>query len=163
MTLNIYSVADNFIDIFTNLQREDISQNEFNSLLMSLTEDGQIQLGAHCKNLEIEIKVMKEQEDNIYNKRISLQKRLDGFKEFLLKRMAERGITKIEAPQFKIYRKKNRAKVVIDDDADLSLDYVRIKIEPNKDKLRAELNAGVYIEGVHLEDNERIEIKGVGD
>jgi len=92
-----------------------------------------------------------------------LRKKSESIRDYLLNQMRGAGITKIQAPEFTVAIRKNPPAVQIKPDAVIPSQFM-VKPEapppyPDKQKIKDALKAGILIEGVTLEQAERLEIK----
>lgn len=85
---------------------------------------------------------------------------LDGY---LLHNMQLSGISEIKCPAFTIRLRENPPSVVVDDDAVIPAEYMRVppppKASPDKVEIKKALLAGVEIAGCTLDRKVRVEIK----
>lgn len=82
-------------------------------------------------------------------------------RDYLEHNMKKCGITKIESPLFKIQFQKCPCKVDVINDNDIPDEYKKVKTEVviDKNKIKAEIKAGVVIPGVALIQSEKLVIK----
>jgi hypothetical protein len=119
-------------------------------------------VAAIIRNTDVTIEAMKDAEATLKARRTTLERKRDWLNSYLLTGMQQAGIDKIECKFFRVALKTNPPKVVIDADAKLPFDYMRIpemKPEPDKKKLLDDLKQGVVIDGARLEQSQRVEIK----
>jgi hypothetical protein len=92
-----------------------------------------------------------------------LRRKADSIRGYLLNQMRGAGISKIQAPEFTVSIRKNPAAVHIAPDAAIPLEYWVTPepppARPDKRKLAEALKAGTAIDGVTLEQTERLEIR----
>lgn len=70
----------------------------------------------------------------------------------MLELMEGEGVVTTDAGDFSVTRKRSSPKVVIVDDARLSKQYVRLKIEPNKEAIKKALSQGDEVPGATLDN-----------
>lgn len=92
-----------------------------------------------------------------------MRKKATGIRAYLLNQMRGAGISKIQAPEFTISIRKNPAAVMVKPDAAIPQEYW-VQPEPppprlDKKKLAEHLKEGVVIDGVWLEQGERLDIR----
>lgn len=114
------------------------------------------------RNLEAMAEQIKQAEKQMADRRKALEKRAERLKSYLHSNMEKAGISKIESPWFVISIKKNPASVVIDDEAEIPDEYMRVipaRQEPDKSAIKSSIQEGVLIPGCRLENSTRLEIK----
>ena len=123
-------------------------------------------IGKFVQNLEADAKAIDCAIQSMAARKAAIESRVQQIKTYLLRNMQQADILKIECPYFKISRQKNPAKVVIDDEKLIPISYWRQppvppppEPKPDKKEILDDLKQGVVIEGVHLEQNERLVIK----
>lgn len=111
-------------------------------------------LESSAEQIELAIKAMQERKKSIESKAESIRK-------YLKENMQRTGITKIECPYFAISLKKNPPSVVIDNESLINDKYVKTKTVTSIDKtaIKTDLQNGIIVEGAHIEQNERLDIK----
>lgn len=86
-----------------------------------------------------------------------------GIRGYLLNSMQGAGITKIQAPEFTISIRKNPIAVQIAPDAVIPAQFMVTPEppppRPDKKKLKDALEAGTVVDGVHLEQGVRLDIR----
>jgi len=99
---------------------------------------------------------MKERAERFRNKAA-------GIRKYVLNAMQGAGITKIQAPEFTISIRKNPAAVMIAPDARIPSEYMMTPEppppRPDKKRLKEALESGQAIDGCHLEQGQRIDIR----
>ena len=71
-------------------------------------------------------------------------------KDYLRDNMERTGITKISSPIFNVTLVKPREMVVIDDESQIDMDYMRVSYAPDKTKIKDALKDGVEVAGAHM-------------
>jgi hypothetical protein len=114
-------------------------------------------------NLEASAEAIALATANMERRRALILKRTESVRQYLYGNMQASGITKISCPFFTLTIKKNPPKVVITDPGKIPCElYVYPPAPepyPDKKAISAKLKAGETIDGVHLEQGERLEIK----
>lgn len=95
--------------------------------------------------IDAEIKRLQARKKHISNAESRL-------KDYLRYNMEASGTTKISCPLFSITLTKPQKVVVIDNETWLNEEYIRVKREVDKTKIKAALKEGAIIPGAHLED-----------
>lgn len=115
------------------------------------------------QNLEATANAISEAEKNMANRRKFIENRIQSIKDYVLSNMQAAEIQKIECAYFKISRKKNPPKVVIDDESLIPIAYLRQPEppppSPDKKAILADIKEGVIVEGAHIEQTEWLEIR----
>jgi hypothetical protein len=92
-----------------------------------------------------------------------LRKKSESIREYLLNQMRGAGISKIQAPEFTVSIRKNPAAVQIAPDTTIPSEYMVVPEPPpprvDKRKLAEALKNGAVIDGVRLEQSERLDIR----
>lgn len=121
--------------------------------------------GYVIKNLDVFTDAMKAEEKRMADRRKSHEARVEHIKEWLLTNMVACGITKIDCPAFSIAVKTNPPKVVFDDARLVPGAYIRTppiiipESVPDKKLITEAIKSGLTVNGCHLEQSQRIEIK----
>jgi hypothetical protein len=149
-----------------SLSAEDIDEQTLTDTLAGL--GGEItekatNVAYYCQNLESFADQVTEAAQKMLARAVRLRKRSQAVRDYLLQNMKGAGIEKITAPEFTIAIRKNPAAVMIFDDASVPAEFMvqppAPPPRPDKIALKAALKAGRTIEGVWLEQAERLEIK----
>lgn len=100
---------------------------------------------------------------NMSARKSVVDNRIASIKRYILTNMQAANIQKIECDLFRISRRKNPPSVVIDDEAAIPLTHLRQPEppppKPDKKAILADMKEGCVVDGCHLEQNERLEIK----
>lgn len=115
------------------------------------------------KNLEASADAIKQAEKSMSDRRKSIENKAESIRKYLKDNMQRCGITKIESPYFALTIKKNPSSVVIDDAGAIPSElYVYPDAPapyPDKKAISDQIKAGNIVNGAHLEQAERLEIK----
>lgn len=150
----------NFIDEETG----EIDMDGFESASIALVEK-QRAVVAYLKNEDANIELLDGAIKELTARKKSMQSRHDNLKGYLLANMKAKGITEISAPDFTFTAKikKNPPKLIIDDagkiPSNLYIYPVAPPPTPDNAAIKAALLAGEDIQGAHIEQGERVEIK----
>lgn len=121
--------------------------------------------GYVIKNLDVFTDAMKAEEKRMADRRKVHEARVEHIKTWLLTNMEACGIMKIDCPAFSIAVKANPPKVVVDEIGTIPMAYMRAlpivipEPVPNKKLITDAIKAGLTVNGCHLEQSNRIEIK----
>lgn len=115
------------------------------------------------RNLESLAEQIKQAEAEMTKRRKAVENRAARIKQYLLSNMQIAGIHKIESPYFNISVRNNPESVVVDNEALLPAIYLRQPETPppapDKKAIAAAIKLGVQVEGAHLIQTQRLEIK----
>jgi hypothetical protein len=127
-------------------------------------QDKQQSVVCYLKNETVSISMIDAAIKDLTARKKSMQSAHDKLKEYLLNNMIHHGISEIEAADktFLAKIKKNPPKLVIDDESLIPSEFM-VTAPPQPPQLdkaagKAELKLG-DVSGVHLEQNQRLEIK----
>ena len=129
---------------------------------------GELQLKASniallVQNLEATAEAIKAAEARMTERRKAIENRASSIKAYVLRCMQAAAITKIECPEFRISVKNNPGRIVIDDENAIPIAYLRQPEPPppapDKKAIMDDIKQGVIIDGCHLEQSQRLEIK----
>jgi hypothetical protein len=122
-----------------------------------------INVAMYIRNLEATADAIKDAEGHMEARRKVMENRIASIKKYLLENMQHCGISKIECPEFVISLRSNPQKVVIDDQKLIPVEYMwqpeTPPPEPDKKKMLEDMKVGVIIDGAHVEQSKRLEIK----
>jgi len=115
------------------------------------------------RNMEALPDAIKEEEKRLADRRKAIEERVDHIKNWLLVNMQQAGINKIESPVFTVALQNNPASVIIDDETLIDDGFKRLP-EPlplvvDKKLIKAAIDAGLEVQGAHLEVKQRLVIK----
>ena len=122
-----------------------------------------INVAMFVRNLEASAEQIKQAEKAMAERRKALESKAEYIRQYLFDNMKRCGISKIESPYFNLVIKKNPPKLIVDN-ADLIPKQYFIQPEtppPHLDNatIKSKLLAGEVIEGAHIEQGERLDIK----
>lgn len=114
-------------------------------------------------NLEATATAIERATAEMERRRKMLLERAASVRDYLHNNMSASGITKISCPYFALSIKKNPPKVIVTDTSKIPEAMMVYPPAPdpypNKAAIKDALKAGQEIEGAHLEQGERLEIK----
>lgn len=161
----LYQLVTEFREL-ERLDVEDLDEQGLTETLAAL--QGEIQMKAtnvalFARNVETFADTVDDAAKQMAERAKRLRNKAEGIRTFLFSQMKGAGITKISAPQFTLSIVKNPKAVMIKPDAVIPDEYM-VQPEtppkrPDKQKLKDALNEGVIIDGVWLEQGERLSIK----
>lgn len=151
---------ENYIDTDTG----EIDIQAFNDAQIALKEK-QLAVVAWLKNNDANIELLDGAIKKLQERKKIMQKRYESLKDYLFCNMKAHGISEINANDmtFTAKIKKNPPKLVIDDAGAIPTElYVYPPAPapyPDNEAIKAKLKAGEVVEGAHLEQGERLDIK----
>jgi hypothetical protein len=158
----IYKVADEYIAAFEYLKEvPDISDECVRDTLSVLSGDLVKNTASFIKNIEHEIKGLKEYENTIKERRKKKEELQQKIEEYLISNMLEHGISEIESTEIKLRLKDNPASVELNCvPTDLPAEFVKTEIihKAKLIELRKALQNGQEIAGVRLVRKKRLDI-----
>lgn len=153
--INAEKRLDDCIDWETGEVREDYdgAYQELQSVLSCGIE-------TLCKiraNKQARIESLKAEINRLTEKRRLVEKQVERYERFIRGLFDKTGKEKLDAGTFSLsYRKSTQVKV--DDDFDIE-DYMRVKKEVDKAKIKADLLAGAKIAGACLVENKNLQVR----
>lgn len=165
--MKLYELTDQFKqaerDLNEMLYADQIDEQSVTDTLDSIRgeiEEKAKNVAMYVSNIESTAKAIKEQEKLMRARRERLEAQAKGIRDYLKSKMEECEINKIECPFFVMSIKKNPPKVIIDEKS-LSKYYMDAvtTYKPKKDLIKSELKSGKLIDGAHLEQGTRLDIK----
>ncbi len=142
----------------------EIDIDGFNRSQIAL-QDKQLAVVAYLKNETVRIDMLDGAIKDLKARKDAMQSRHDGLKNYLLVNMQANGISEITAQDmtFSAKIKKNPPKLVIDDAGKIPSDLYKYPEAPpptpDNALIKAKLQAGEFVDGAHIEQGERVEIK----
>ncbi len=141
-----------------------IDIDSFNRSQVAL-QDKQLAVVAYLKNETLRIDMLDNAIKDLNARKKAMQSRHDGLKEYLLVNMQANGISEINAQDmtFSAKIKTNPAKLIITDAGKIPSEYYIYPEapppHPDNAMIKEKLKAGELIEGAHLEQGVRVDIK----
>ncbi len=164
--MNLYEIATQYQVDCEKLQELDLDDQTLTDTLEGLS--GTLEAKAQAtavvvRNLESMAEQIKQAEDAMASRRKAIENRARSIRSYVLRCMQKAGISKIESPLFRISIKKNPPAVEVDSAVLIPDEYWTQPPPPpaqlDKVKIKQDIQAGIEIPGVHLEQEKRIDIK----
>lgn len=115
------------------------------------------------RNIETFAETVDEAAEAMKERAQRFREKARGIRTYLLNQMQGAGITKIQAPEFTLSIRKNPTAVMIAPDARIPSEYMVVPPppppRPDKKLIKEALESGIPIDGCHLEQGSRLEIK----
>jgi hypothetical protein len=157
------------VEQYRELERLDVEEIDDQALADTLEGlKGEITVKAtNCalfaRNIETFADTVDEAAAQMAERAKRLRRKADSIRAYLLDQMRGAGISKIQAPEFTVSIRKNPAAVQIAPDAAIPQEYMVVPEppppRPDKRKLAEALKSGETIDGVRLEQSERLDIR----
>lgn len=163
----LYKIAQEYMQAYDTLYSDDsLTEDVIRDTLSAISSELEakaINIAALIKNMQADVKAMKEAEISINERRKRLENRIDNLEKYLLINLQGAGLTKpIESPEHYIGLRKNPVSVQIEEGAEIPEECMRVipeKKEPDKTLLKEAINDGKIIKGVSLIQNIKLVIK----
>ena len=166
MSLALYQIADEYLNDLAVLESLEIDEQTFADTLESLTGDFDnkaVAVAMYSQNLAASAAAIKQAEAQMADRRKRIEAKAEAIKEYLLANMQRTGITKIDSPYFAISVRNNPESVIIDAEISIPPEYWVYPEIPaptvDKKKIKAAINQGILVGGVHLERKQSLQIK----
>ena len=164
--MNLYQLTQERLELQTKLIALDFDAETIADTLEGESTAIQAKIedyGYVIKNMSGLANATREEGKRIMALADARDKQVDNIKAWLLANMQACSISKIECPAFAISVKNNPPKVVIDNAGQIPSDLYTYPVAPepfpDKKAISAKLKAGEEVQGCHLEQGQRIEIK----
>jgi hypothetical protein len=164
-TLSLYLMTEEYRQALAVLTEADLDATAVADTLEGL--EGELahkaaNVAAFALNLEAEAEATRAAEERLRLRRQALEKRAAQMREYLLGNMLRAGFSEIAAldQSFRARVLPGHEAVVVDDAAALPLDYRRVKIteEPDKVRIMRAIHDGQEVPGAHLERRPTLKI-----
>lgn len=162
----LYVLTSQLRDLERLADESDLPADALRDTLEGLTgeiEQKAANIGQLIGNLTATADAIDEAMAAMKARRERIQRHADWLKGYLQSNMQASGITKISCPYFTLALRKNPPKVVITDPGQIPCDlYVYPPAPepyPDKKAIAERLKAGETVNGAHLEQGERLEIR----
>lgn len=164
--MNLYEIATQYRQDADNLATLDLDDETLANTLEGLGHDLE-EKATNCvaviKNLEALADAIKVAEAQMEERRNAIENRAERVKEWVLRCMQAAEIQKIETPLFRISRRKNPGRVIVDASSLIPEGFWRHKPAPPPEVDKASIleayKKGLEIPGAHVEQSERLDIK----
>ena len=167
MTVSLFALAADFRASAAQLADLDLPPEVVADTLESLR--GEIEakaanVGHFVLSLDASARAMKEAEKAMKERRLSVEKRAEQIKAYLLSHMVATGTLRIETPSIRMMVRDNPESVQIEDETQIPPSFMvtpppQPALVPDKAALKAALKAGKDIPGARLARGQRVEIK----
>lgn len=155
--MQLYEITEAYLALDNLDDTEDIKvylgaiQDEFNDKLESTTYV--------IQNYRSEIEAIKNEIKRLSNKKKSLENKVNFMTDYMYENMKALDMQKAKAGTFDLKIQKNPKSVQILDETKITDDYIRIKKELDKAKIKEALKNGLTVEGAELIQTEGLRIR----
>ncbi len=162
--MKLYEIANQYqqaLATFDDLDLpDDVIADTLEGLKGELQEKGK-NVAAYIRNIEADVKAIRDAESAMRDRRVTLQRRVDWLKVLLLSSMQKSEITEISCPWFVIKPRKNPPAVNITNDKVLSKKYIKevITLKIDKKLIAEDIKRGAVVSGAELTQGWRLDIK----
>jgi hypothetical protein len=162
---SLYELSNEYLSIQNKLIEAEFDEQTIADTLEGMSGELEVKaenVGKFILNLEAQAVAIKDAEKRMAERRKAIEAKSEQIRKYLKDNMERCGITKIESPYFALTIKKNPSSVVIDDAGGIPSNlYVYPEVVPYPDKkaIAELLKAGEEVNGAHLENATRLEIK----
>jgi hypothetical protein len=166
MNITLYELAAEVRAVADQLADMDLPPEVVSDTLESITlplEQKAVAVAAFARNLEATAEQIEQAEKAMYARRKAMQNRAKHLRDYLLASMQHAGISKIDHPQFVIAVRTNPESVLIHDERQIPIDYMRQPDPPppvpDKNLIKSALKDGYDVPGALLQRTQRLDIK----
>lgn len=163
----LYIIANQYrdaLETLAELEPDDTAISDTLEGLQGEFEDKAVSVAAYIRNIEALAESIKQAEKEMADRRKKLESKAERIREYLKQQIMLVNVgNKIEAPWFTLSLRKNPPKVVIDNESFIPAEFMSQPEppppSPDKKAIAAALNEGKIVEGAHIEQSTRLEIK----
>lgn len=166
MNQSLYVIANEYQAMVDRLMNSDLDEQTIADTIEGASgelETKATNVAMFIRNLESSAEQIKLAEKAMAERRKAIESKAESVKQYLFNNMKRVGVTKIESPYFALSIKKNPPKLVIDDAGKIPSElYIYPPAPdpyPDNAKIKSMLTNGETVEGAHIEQGERLEIK----
>lgn len=165
--MKLYALANDYIALMQAIDNDELPEECIADTLEAITGEIEIKadnIACMLKNIEAEVKAIKEEEANLATRRKTKEKAYDRLKEYLSTTLQSLGIDKVETSRNKITFRKSES-VEIDDTfiewAQKNREDLLKYSAPTADKTEIKnlLKGGAELQGAQLISKSNIQIK----
>jgi Siphovirus Gp157 len=164
--LSLYQIGDEYLIDLALLKSMEIDDQTFDDTLEGLPgefENKSIAVVMYAQNLMASANAIDDAIMRMMDRSKAIKKKSDRMKQFVLENMQRTDIKKIESPYFVISVRNNPESVVVDADISIPEKFLIWPDMPaptvDKKKIKAAIQSGETIAGVHLERKQSLQIK----
>jgi archaellum component FlaC len=160
----LYDLTNTYMQIAAQIDDSDSINEEHLFLIESITGDIKekcINIGYIIQNFEADVDTLDVHIKKMQEKQLRLMNKINSLKSYVKNNLETCDIKRIESPYFNISIKINPASVKVQDESLVPSQYFKEIIKRNLDRktISEDLKNNIFIPGVTLEKNTRLEIK----
>lgn len=155
--MRLYEITEAYMALDNLDDTEDIKvylgaiQDEFNDKVENITYV--------IQDYKTQAKILKDEEKRLAEKRRELENKTVYLTDYIYENMKALNMQKAKAGTFDLKIQKNPKSVKILDEAKIADNYIRVKKELDKAKIKEALNNGLIVEGAELIQTEGLRIR----
>lgn len=157
---SLYELKNDYLRLLE--LEEEVDSEAFQDALDNLTDEINTKaesIAAVLKQMEADVKMLKDEEVRLKNRRTAIENNYKRLKEYLKNELEVMNIDKVKTPKFTITVRNNPVKVVIKDDDLIPVDYKVPKYSIDKKVLKEALLNGEEIKGAELIQEKGVQIR----
>lgn len=164
MPLSLYDLTNDYqrlIDLATNAGTPEEEQMYLDAMrdLSGTIEEKCDRCAAVMETLTAEAAALDHEEQRLYARRAAIMANRDRLRLHVQECMETAALQKVKGPRFTLVIQANPAKVVVDEESKLGLEYWKNTPQLDKAKIAADLKAGREVPGAHLEVGKSLRIR----
>lgn len=149
----LYELSESYRQLLNYVEDEEVDLEMFKDTLESIEDlmgDKMENIAKLIKNTNGDIEVFKQEENRLYNRRRSMENKVEYLKKYLLESLETTGLKSVKAGTFTVRKQKNPDNISISENAKIPEEFLtpqEPKIEMKALK-EAVLKNGLKIDGV---------------
>lgn len=163
MSTDLFDLAGEARALLTRLSELDLDEQTVLDTLEAETGDLQVRatnIVAVARSLESAAEAIREQEQRMAQRRQALERRAARIRDYVRDAMQVAGIERISSPWFVVSVRENPPLVVIDDERQVPMLYMREPpAVPDKTAIKAALQAGQDVPGARLDRRKSLQVR----
>ena len=149
--------------IYAQLQAMDLDDETFNDTLESIDFEGNFAQSCEWfikmqRNAEADAERFKAEKDAFAKKQKEAEARAERFKERIKEAMMLTNQQKVDTGLFKLSLRKTKS-VTISDLSKLPVEFLKVKVEPNKAEIKKAIKNGQVVLGAELTEGRSVIVK----
>ena len=166
MSIPLYKITQQYLSAINGLieQENDIDYQSISDTLTSIKDEFDekiINISAYLKNMDIDLKAMREYEDSMRKRRESLQKKYDSIYKYLKDNLIETGVHRVHGNEFNVMIFKSPPSLQIENEDLIPSEYKSEKTTfvIDKKQLKEDLMNGKEVASSSLKQGFYLKIK----
>lgn len=159
--MKLYELTDDYLKLME--MAEELDEETFQDTLESIEDaiEEKVEKTAFLiRNLEADVKAIKEEEKRLADRRKALEKKIENIKDYLREQLELAGIDKVKRPTITVSIQNNPPSVRVIDEKIIPSDFM-IPVAPKIDKksILEKLKKGEEVPGVELQQTRGLRIR----